>query len=114
MKNSYQRPANAAWKRAEKGEYKAIKCHNTAGDNHSGFYEIYYGVGTPEDWFVWKDKHFKTLGDHSIGAELQRYQFTKILLTGDGKVIISQAALDLSIHAVGNFNKIHIEIMTHE
>ena len=38
-----------------KGEYIPIKCHNTPGDNDSGFYEInlpYYGVGSPEEWLV--------------------------------------------------------------
>ena len=32
----------------KKGEYIAIKCHNTPGDNDSGFYEInlpYHGGG---------------------------------------------------------------------
>ena len=36
----------------KKGEYIAIKCHNTPGDNDSGFYEInlpYYGEGSPEE-----------------------------------------------------------------
>ena len=36
----------------KKGEYIAIKCHNTPGDNDSGYYEInlpYYGGGSPEE-----------------------------------------------------------------
>ena len=36
----------------KKGDYIAIKCHNTPGDNDSGFYEInlpYYGGGSPEE-----------------------------------------------------------------
>ena len=48
----------------KKGEYKAIKCHNTPGDNDSGFYEInllYYGFGSPEEWLVWKNKLLKGL-----------------------------------------------------
>ena len=43
----------------KKGEYIAIKRHNTPGDNQSGSYEInlpYYGGGTSEEWLVWKDK----------------------------------------------------------
>ena len=43
----------------KKGEYIAIKCHNTPVDNDSGFYESihpYYGGGSPEEWLVWKDK----------------------------------------------------------
>ena len=37
----------------KKGEYKAIKCHNTPGDNDIGSYEIkipYYGGGSPVEW----------------------------------------------------------------
>ena len=48
----------------QKGKYIAIKCHNTLGDNDSGFYEInlpYYGGGSPEEWLVWKDKLLKAL-----------------------------------------------------
>ena len=36
----------------KKGEYIAIKYHNTPGDNDSGSYEInlpYYGGGSPEE-----------------------------------------------------------------
>ena len=36
----------------KKGEYKAIKCHNTPAINNSGSYEIdlpYYGGGSPEE-----------------------------------------------------------------
>ena len=43
----------------KKGEYIAIKCRNTPGDNDSGSYQInlpYYGGGPPEYWLVWKDK----------------------------------------------------------
>ena len=42
----------------EKGEYIAIKSHNTPGVTDSGSYEInlpYYGGGSPEEWLVWKD-----------------------------------------------------------
>ena len=38
-----------------KGEYIAIECHNTPGDNDSRYYEInlpYYGGGSPEEWLV--------------------------------------------------------------
>ena len=47
------------------GEYIAIKCHTTPGDNDSGSYEInetnlpYYGGGSPEEYPVWKDKLLK-------------------------------------------------------
>ena len=43
----------------KKGEYIAIKCHNTSDDTHYKFYEInlpYYGGGTPEEWIVCKNK----------------------------------------------------------
>ena len=46
------------------GEYIAIKCHITPGDNDSGFYEInlpYYGGGSAEEWLVWNDKLLKAL-----------------------------------------------------
>ena len=39
----------------KKGEYTAIKCHNTPGDNDSGSYKInlpYYRRGSPEEWLV--------------------------------------------------------------
>ena len=42
----------------KKGEYIAIKCHNTPDDNDSGSYETnlpYYGGGSLEEWLVWKD-----------------------------------------------------------
>ena len=43
----------------KKREYIAIKYHNNLGKNDSGPYEInlpYHGGGSPEEWFVWKDK----------------------------------------------------------
>ena len=39
----------------KKYEYIAIKCHNTPGNNDSGFYISnlsYYGGGSPEEWLV--------------------------------------------------------------
>ena len=48
----------------KKGDYIAIKCYNTPGDNESGSYEInlpYYGGETPEERFVWKYKLLKAL-----------------------------------------------------
>ena len=55
----------------KKGEYIAIKCHNTPCDNDSGSYEIdllYYGGGLPEEWLVWKDKLLKALDGQSIST----------------------------------------------
>ena len=43
----------------KKGEYIAIKCHTTPGDNGNGSHEINlpnYGGGSPEERHVWKDK----------------------------------------------------------
>ena len=39
----------------KKGEYIAIKVHNTPDDNDSGFYKIdlpYYTGGSPKEWLV--------------------------------------------------------------
>ena len=39
----------------KKGEYIAMKCHNTPDDNDSRSYEIdipYYGGRSPEEWLV--------------------------------------------------------------
>ena len=63
----------------KKGEYIAIKCHNNLGDNESGSYEIslhYYGGGSPEEWFVWKDKLLWALDGQSISIRPLRYIFT--------------------------------------
>ena len=56
-------------KKLKKGEYIAIKYHNTPGDNDSGSYEInlpYYGRESAEEWLVWKDKLLKALDCQSI------------------------------------------------
>ena len=55
----------------KKGEFIAINCHNTPGDNDCGSYEIslpYYGGGSPEEWFVWKDKLLNALDGQSIST----------------------------------------------
>ena len=72
----------------KKGEYIAIKCHNTPGDNGSRSYGInlsYYGGGSPEEWLVWKDKLFKTLDGQGISTGPLQYMFTERRLTGDTK-----------------------------
>ena len=100
----------------KKGEYIAIKCHNTPGDNDSGSYEInfpYYGGGTPEEWLVWKDKLLKALDGQSISMGPLRYTFTECLLTGDVKATFNQAALDIGIRTVENFNKVLMEMTKH-
>ena len=82
----------------KKGEYIAIKCHNTPGDNISGSYEInlpYYGGGIPEEWLVWKDKLLKALDGQSISTGPLRY------------------TLDIGIHTVENFNKVLMEMTKH-
>ena len=64
----------------KKVEYIAIKCHNTLGDNDSLSYEInlsYYGGGTPEEYFVWKDKLLKALDGQGISTGPLRYTFTE-------------------------------------
>ena len=99
-----------------KGECIAITCHNTPGDNDSGSYKInlpYYEGGSPEVWLVWKDKLLKASDDQSISTGLLRYTFTERLLTGEAKATFNQAALDIGIHAVDNFNKILLDMTKH-
>ena len=101
---------------SKKGEYIAIKCHNTPGDSDSGSYEInlpYYGGGSPEEWLVWKDKLRKALDGQSISAGPQRYTFTEKLVTGDAKATFNQAALTIGIRTVDNFNKVLMEMTKH-
>ena len=43
----------------------------------------------------------------------QRYTFTECLLTGDAKATFTQAALDIGIHTVENFNKVLAEMTKH-
>ena len=77
----------------KKGEYIAIKCHNTPGVTDSGSYEInlpYYGGGSPEEWLVWKDKLLKALDGQSISTRPLRYTFAARLLTGDAKAILNR------------------------
>ena len=90
----------------KKGEYIAIKFHNTPGDNDSRSYEInlpYYGEGSPEEWLIWKDKLLKALDEQSISMGSQRYTFTERLLTGDAKATFNQAALGIGIRTIDNF-----------
>ena len=57
----------------KKLEYIAVKCHNTSGDNESRSYEInlpYFGRGSPEEWFGWKDKLLMALDGQSISTGL--------------------------------------------
>ena len=100
----------------KKGEYIAIKCHNTLGVTDSGSYEInlpYYGGGTPEEWLVWKDKLLKALDGQSISMGPLGYTFTERLLTGDTKATFNQAALDIGIRTVENFNKVLMKMTKH-
>ena len=72
----------------EKGEYKAIKYHNTPCDINAGSYEInipYYGGGSSKEWLLLKDKLPKDHGGQSIDTGPQRCTFTERLLTGDAK-----------------------------
>ena len=91
----------------KKGDYIAIKCHNTPGDNDSGSYGInlpYYGGGSPEESLVKKGKLLKALDGQSIRTGSQRYTFNERLLIGDAKATFNQAALDIGICIVDNFN----------
>ena len=94
-----------------------MKCHNTPGDNDFGSYEIknlsYYGGGSPEEWLVWKDKFCKALDGQSISTGPLRYTFTEIFLTDDKKATFNQAALQIGICTVYNFNKVLAKITKH-
>ena len=39
--------------------------------------------------------------------------FIERLLTGDTKATFNQAALDIGIHTVDDFNKVHLEMTKH-
>ena len=100
----------------KKGKYIAIKYQNTPGDNDSGSYEInfpYYGGGSPEEWLAWKDKLLKALDGQNISLGPLRYMFTERLLTGNAKDIYKQAALDIGIRPIDDFNKVIMEMTKH-
>ena len=97
----------------KKGDYIAIKCHNTPDVTDSGSYEInlpYYGGGTPEDWLVWKDKLLNALDGQSISTGPLVITLTERLLTGDAKATFNQATLDIGIPTVENSNKVLMEM----
>ena len=105
-----ERPLEKALK---KDEDIAIKYNNTPGDNDCASYEInlpYNGGGTPEEWLVWKNKLLKSLDGQSISTAPLQYTFTERLLTGDVKATFNQAALDISIHTIDNFNEVLMEM----
>ena len=93
-----------------------IKCHNTPGDNDPESYEInlpHYGGGSPEEWLVCKNKLLKALEDQKISTGSLRNKFTECLLIGDAKAPFNQAALDIGIRTVDNFNKRLAEMTKH-
>ena len=82
-----------AWEGSQKGDYTAIKCHNTPCDNGAGSYEInlpYYVGGTPEELLVLQDKILKAQDDQSISTGPLRYTFTERLLIDDTKATCNQ------------------------
>ena len=86
-----------------KGDYIAIKCRNTPSVTDSGSYEInlpYYGGGTPEEWFIWKDNLLKTLDGQGTSEGPQRHTFTELLLTRDTRATYTQTALVTGVHKV--------------
>ena len=66
----------------------------------------YYKGDTPKEWLVWKDEWLKALDGQSISTGPLRYTFTERLLTGDAKATFNQAAIDIGIRKVDNFNKV--------
>ena len=54
------------------GNYIAIKCHNTPGDDDFGSYEInlpYYRGEAPEEWLAWKDILHKAFDSRPLMAK---------------------------------------------
>ena len=103
-------------KKVKTGEYTAIKCHNTLGDNDSWSYGInlpYYGGGSPEEWFVWKVKLLKALDGQSINTGPLRHMSTELLLTGDAKATFNQSTQVIGIRTFVNFNKVLAEMTKH-
>ena len=95
---------------------RVIKCHNIHGDNDPGSYEINlpcYGGGAPEEWLGWKDKLLKDLNTLGISTGPKRYIFIVRLLTGDAKATFNHVTLDIGIHTVDDFNKLHLEMTKH-
>ena len=100
----------------KKGEHIAIECHNTAGDNNSGSYEINlpYNEGeSPEKWLVSKVSLLKASDGQSISTGPLQYTFNECLLLGGAKATFNQAALDIGIRTVTNFNKVLLEMTKH-
>ena len=100
----------------KKGKFIGIKCHNIPGDNNGESYDInltYYKGRSPEEWLLWKDKLFKPLDGQSISTGLLRYTFTQRLLIEDTKATFNQAALDIGIRTVYNFNNVLAEMTKH-
>ena len=60
-----------------------------------------------------KHKLLKALDGQSISTGPLRYMFTKRLLTGYAKPTFNQAALDIGISTVDNFNKVFLEMTKH-
>ena len=73
----------------KKGDYIAIKCHNTPGDNDFGSYDI---DPSEEDHLKsglsGKTNYSNNLNGQSISTRPLRYTFTKCLLTGDAKAAV--------------------------
>ena len=66
-----------------------------------------------EEWLVWQNKLLKALDCQSISTGPLWYTFTERLLTGDAKATFNQAALDIGIRTVDNFNKVLMEMTKH-
>ena len=52
----------------------------------------------------------KAIYGQSISMGPQRYLFTERLLAGDAKVAFYQAALDIGLRTIDNFNKVLLEM----
>ena len=91
----------------KKGEFIAIRGHNTPGDNDSASHETnlpYCGGPPPEECLVWEDKLLKAFNGQGISMGPLRYIFTERLSTGGTKTTFHQAGPDIGIRTVDNFN----------
>ena len=64
-------------------------------------------------WLFWKDKSLNALDGQSISTDPLWYTFAERLLTGDAKATFNQAAMDIGILTVDNFNKVLLEMTKH-
>ena len=68
---------------------------------------------TTEEDHIKRDKLSKALDGQSLNTGPLRYMFTESLLICDAKATLNQAALDIGIRTVDNFDKVLVEMTKH-